>query len=147
MKRGSILIALLAAAVPAAPVAAAAKCISLQQASSAEDSAAANFSKALRQTRTCADAEAYDLAARLETPEAIVSSVVARCRRHVEDQAKYAVLANLGWTYQGVAAAEMKNLTEKAFEAVGKIRAGACPATMLPAQQASNQSAPAGLRN
>lgn len=144
MKPGSILTVLLAASLPAAPAAAAAKCISMQPAASTSDSAApaVNFSRALRETRTCADSQAYQLAETLDTPEAIVSSVVARYRHHVEDQAKYAVLANLGWTYQGLNMAEMKTLAEKAAAAVQRIKAGSCPVTMLPAQQAANGAQP-----
>lgn len=143
MKSAYIHLAIMTALVSAAPALAQTKCISLPQAKSLSNSAdpTANFSLALRKTRECADAEAYDLASKLDAPEAIAWAVVDRCKRHVDEQARFAVLADLGWTYQGVEKNELKALNEKALAAVRSIRAGGCPVTMMRAGDTAGAAA------
>lgn len=137
MKPLSIALCLsLAAASANAAATAPTKCIFIQQAPAAASAdPARKFSSALRESRKCADVQTYELSTRFTATELIARSVVTRCKHLVDEQARYAVLADLGWTHEDVKATEMKKLSEKAVEAVHMIRAGTCPVTMT----ASNQ--------
>lgn len=131
---------ILALAVSAASAAAKVKCISLPQSVLAADAPpGAKFEKALRQTRICADSEAYNLASEAAADQDIAASVVEKCKRHVEDQAEYAVLANLGWTQREVLNREFRVLSAKALDAVVKTKAGRCPVTMAPESYAAKR--------
>jgi hypothetical protein len=118
----------------AAPAAAQVKCIPLplSKAAAGASDPGAKFSNAVVKAKACADAEAYKLASGPAAPEEIGASVVARCKGFVEEQARHAVAANLGWTRDEIASDRMKDLGEKAVIAVKEIRAGACPVTMKP---------------
>jgi len=121
----------LSLAAASAHATAAPKCIALRQVSVSTSAAPAQkFSVALQESRKCAEAQAYELSSKFTAPELIARSVVARCQHLVDEQARYAVLADLGWTREDVKASELKRLSDKAIEAVHKIRAGACPVTM-----------------
>ena len=133
-------IAASAALIFSAPAAAQLKCISLPHAAQANEGAdpGAKFSKALRQTKACADLQAYELASTTAAPpEEISASVVDRCKPHVREQSEYAVLAELGWTYHEVEKAQLKAVGEKALEVVRAVRSGTCPVSMVPSRTAS----------
>ena len=134
-------IAVSAAVLFSAPATAQVKCISLPGAAQAVEGTdpGAKFSKALRQTKACADLKAYELASSKAAPEEISASVMVRCKRHIDEQAEYAVLAELGWTYHEVEKAQLKAVGEKALEVVRSVRSGTCPVTMVPSRTASAQ--------
>ena len=96
------------------------------------------FEKALRQTRLCADKEAYNLASDMAAGEDVAAAVVEKCKQHVEAQAEFAVLANLGWTRREVLNREFRALSDKALDAALKIKAGNCPVTMARDSYAAN---------